>query len=129
MSADINSHSKIDTNVDVLVVGGGPAGLTCATEVKKQLKASALVIERADYLGGTPQSTKHLGFGLRDLHRVMSGPQYANALTRRAQNEGVNLRVGTTVLDWSPDFVVDLAGDNSRSNVQSRAIVLATGVR
>lgn len=129
MSAITNSHSKIETNVDVLVVGGGPAGLTCATEVKKQLHASALVIERADYLGGTPQSTKHLGFGIRDLHRVMSGPQYANALTRRAQNEGVDLRVGTTVLDWSPDFVVDLVGDNSRYHVQSRAIVLATGVR
>ncbi len=121
--------AKTDSEHDVVVIGGGPAGLTFASEARRRLGVSTLLAERTGYFGGTPQSTHHLGFGVRDLHRLMSGPRYAKTLEHRARVDGVILRPGTTVLEWSPELVADVSGDQSRYSVRAKSIVLATGVR
>lgn len=125
MSAEIISAN----GADVLVIGGGPAGLSFATTAAQQLHASVVVADRANYFGGTPQSTHHLGFGIRDLHQLRSGPSYATELHHRALRHGVDLRSGTNVLGWSPQLVAELSGHGQTSSLQTRAIVLATGVR
>ncbi|MCU1358802.1 MAG: oxidoreductase [Ilumatobacteraceae bacterium] len=109
----------------VVVVGGGPAGLTAATELKRRGVGRVTVIDRELQLGGIPRHTDHLGFGLRDLHRVMRGPRYAALLVAQAERLRVAMRAGSTVIDIDRTSVVLATGQR----VDADALVLATGVR
>lgn len=111
----------------MLVVGGGPAGLTAAAELRR-LGASVMVAEREREPGGIPRHTQHLGYGLRDLRRVMTGPRYATTLLDRAERAGVDVRTSATVLDLDATAAV-LATATGPVRVDAAAIVLATGVR
>jgi thioredoxin reductase len=99
----------------VVIVGAGPSGLTAATELRRLGVQHVMVYEREQQAGGVPRHTGHLGFGIRDLRRVMSGPRYARALTERATAAGVELRLGQAVF--------------SLDDIDADAIVLATGAR
>jgi thioredoxin reductase len=103
------------TRAEVVIVGGGPAGLSAAIELRRRGVAKVIVHEREQQAGGVPRHTAHLGYGMRDLHRITTGPRYAAALVRRAQRAGVELRTGSTITS-----IADLSAD---------AVVLATGVR
>ena len=61
----------------VVVVGGGPAGLAAAIELRRRDGASVTVIEREREPGGIPRHANHTGFGMLDMKRVLSGPRYA----------------------------------------------------
>ncbi len=115
--------------VDVVVVGGGPAGLSVATELRRRGAGKVVVVEREATAGGVPRHTDHLGFGVRDLRRVMSGPRYAATLVRRAERAGVDIRTATTVTRWVGGRTLALASRDGTSVVAARAVVLATGVR
>src|SRR5262245_40383173 len=62
---------------DVLIVGAGPAGLAAAVELRRMGAGKVLVVDREKQAGGIPRHSDHIGFGIRDLHRFMSGPAYA----------------------------------------------------
>jgi thioredoxin reductase len=109
----------------VIVVGGGPAGLSAAIELRRQGVGRVTVLDRERQLGGIPRHTDHLGFGVRDLHRVMSGPAYARHLVARAERVEVDLRAATTVVDIDGTSVVMSTGERLAAD----ALVLATGVR
>lgn len=103
------------TAADVAVVGGGPAGLAAATELRRRGVQRVVVHEREQQPGGIPRHTEHLGYGMRDLHRLTTGPRYAAALVRRAEKAGVEILTGSTV--------------TSIDQLDAAAVVLATGVR
>jgi thioredoxin reductase len=84
-------------DVDVLVVGAGPAGLTAAAELRRLGVERVLVTDREAEPGGVPRHSQHTGYGLRDRHQVMTGPAYARALTDAAVRAGVDVRPGSTV--------------------------------
>ena len=95
---------------EVVIVGGGPAGLAAAAELGRQGVRDVLVIERETQAGGIPRHAKHQGFGLRDLHRVMSGPDYAARLRGLALAGGAaTLMAETMVTGWSPGGPLDQA--------------------
>jgi thioredoxin reductase len=115
-------------SVDVLVVGSGPAGLTAAASLART-GATVTIAERESEPGGIPRHTEHIGYGIRDLHRLTSGPRYASTLVDRAIGAGADLRIGTTVLGLADDGTVDLVTPTGPTRLQPRAVVLATGVR
>jgi glycine/D-amino acid oxidase-like deaminating enzyme len=88
-------------NVDVVVIGAGPAGLSAAAELRRLGVGSVLVADREAEAGGIPRHSWHTGYGLRDRHRIMTGPAYARALCDAAVAAGVSLRLGTTVTSMS----------------------------
>ena len=99
----------------VVIVGAGPAGLSAAIELRRLGIRHVTLYEREQRAGGIPRHTNHLGFGIRDLHRVMSGPRYARTLTERATRVGVELRLGTSI------FSID--------DIDADVVILSTGAR
>jgi thioredoxin reductase len=117
---------------DVLVVGAGPAGLTAAAELRRLGVRRVLVADREAAPGGIPRHSHHTGYGLRDLHRVLSGPSYARALTEAATRAGARLRAGCTVTDVradGDDLSAALTSAAGIEEVRPGAVLLATGCR
>jgi thioredoxin reductase len=119
--------------VDVLVVGAGPAGLSAAAELRRLGVGSVLVADREAEAGGIPRHSFHTGYGLRDLHRVMSGPAYARALAAAAAAAGAEVRLGTTVTCCAPvapgGFGVTMTSARGIETVNAGVVLLATGCR
>jgi thioredoxin reductase len=133
-------------NVDVLIAGAGPAGLAAAIELRRLGVGDVLVVDREQEAGGIPRHCAHTGYGLRDLHRLMTGPAYARHYRWAASAAGVSVRTGTTLTGW-PAAGRACTADNSRpavqqgiiratltspagiEEVQARAVLLATGCR
>jgi thioredoxin reductase len=121
-------------DVDVLVVGAGPAGLSAAIELRRLGAGTVLVADRESEPGGIPRHSRHTGYGLRDRHRIMTGPGYARALAEAAGAAGADLRLGTTVTSWGE---VPPAGGHAMTvtsaagveTVRAAAVLLATGCR
>ncbi len=120
-------------DVAVVVVGAGPAGLSAARELRRLGVGSVLVADREAAAGGVPRHSAHTGYGLRDRHRVMTGPSYARALTGAARAAGAQVRPGTTVtgLAGGPDGsrLVTLTSAAGIETVRAAAVLLATGCR
>ena len=87
-------------NVDVLIAGAGPAGLAAGIELRRLGVSRVLIVDREAEAGGVPRHSAHTGYGLRDLHRVMTGPAYARHYVRAAVRAGAEVRAGTTVTGW-----------------------------
>lgn len=116
-------------NVDVLVVGAGPAGLASAIQLRRLGVDHVLIVDREGKLGGIPRHCRHIGFGMRDLRRVMTGPRYASWYVSKAKKMGVRLLSGVTVTDWQDSNSVITTSPDGREIVTAKAIILATGCR
>ena len=113
---------------EVVVVGGGPAGLSAAIALRRR-GLGVVVLEREARAGGIPRHADHPGFGLRDLHRVLSGPAYAERLRTLALRAGVELREGATVTGWRADGALEVTAPSGRVALAPAAVLLATGCR
>src|SRR5262245_3671940 len=98
------------TSSDVLILGGGPAGLSCARVLRKLGVRNSVLLEREAQLGGIPRHCGHVGFGLREFGRIYNGPDYARRLVDEAA--GADLRLRTTVLRIESGGLIHATGAN-----------------
>jgi len=113
---------------EVAVVGGGPAGLAAAAQIRRAGADRVVVLDREAQPGGIPRHAKHQGFGIRDLRRVMSGPTYAARLAEAASSAGAEIRAEAQATGWDGGALA-VTSPVGRYKLDARAIVLATGCR
>lgn len=113
---------------EVLVVGGGPAGLAAATELARAGRR-VTVLEREVEAGGIPRHCGHYPFGMREFHRLLRGPDYAARLRTAALAAGVTIRSQTTVTALLPGGVIEITDNSGPATLSAQVVLLATGVR
>jgi NADPH-dependent 2,4-dienoyl-CoA reductase/sulfur reductase-like enzyme len=112
---------------DVVVVGAGPAGLALA-EVLARRGASVAVLERDPEAGGIPRWSPHRSFGLLDLHRLITGPEYARRRIDSAAEAGATILTRHSVTGWEGDGLA-VTRPEGLAGFEAPAIVIATGAR
>jgi NADPH-dependent 2,4-dienoyl-CoA reductase/sulfur reductase-like enzyme len=116
--------------VDVAVIGSGPAGLTAAIHAHKSGARKVLLLEREEELGGILKQCIHNGFGLEQFNQDYTGPEYAERLIKELEKTGVQCFLNTLVTDVSPDRVITaLSPEKGALEIKAKSIVLAMGCR
>ena len=116
--------------VDVMVIGSGPAGLAAAIAAKKAGGDHLVVLEREDRPGGILRQCIHNGFGLHRFKEELTGPEYAQRDIDTAKEMNIDIRTGVTVLSVSHEKVVTaVSRENGLQMFAAKAIVLAMGCR
>lgn len=114
---------------DIVIVGGGPAGLAAAVELYKKGIRDILLVEREKTLGGILRQCIHDGFGMTRFRRTMSGPEYAKAFIDQALALQIPCLTDTTVLDITKDKIVTLASRKGLRKIKAKAVILTMGCR
>ena len=115
---------------DVIIVGGGPAGLAAAISAKKEGIDSILIIERDNQLGGILNQCIHNGFGLHTFKEELTGPEYAARFIEQAAELNIEYKLHTMVCDISHDRVVTVMNrEEGMVMYQAKAVILAMGCR
>jgi NADPH-dependent 2,4-dienoyl-CoA reductase/sulfur reductase-like enzyme len=115
---------------DIVVIGGGPAGLAAAISAKKAGVSDLLILERDSTLGGILNQCIHNGFGLHTFKEELTGPEYASRFIKQAQEMEIPYQLGAMVLSITPEKVITyMSKAQGLVQISAKAVILAMGCR
>ena len=120
----------MSAELDVAIIGAGPAGIAAALALKQRGIGRVIVLEREAQAGGIPRHCGHKTFGLTEFGWLMSGPAYARRLVAKAKAAGIAIRTRTAVLALKSGGELSICDpDAGTTTIKARRVLIATGVR
>ena len=120
----------MNSSYDIVIIGGGPAGLAAAVSAYDSGARSMIVLERDEQLGGILNQCIHNGFGLHTFKEELTGPEYADRFIRQALERGIEYKLNTMVMDVAADRTVTAMNrEDGVFQIKAKAVILAMGCR